>query len=251
VQSYRGPIFIRAKTLPSAWETSIAELWSNGIIIETEYDQKSIDSPAIILVEEPLSEPRIHLKGIMAGSPKGLFEYVDEVIEGIHDHLVEKFGYTYHERLFTYKTPCGEIINQIEYIIEKLRKAPYSRRAQAITWQPWKDIKTEYPPCLQRLWFRVVNGRLILHVHMRSNDALKAAFMNMYAFTELQKRIAKQLEVEVGYYMHIADSYHIYESDWKWAEKFVEQIRKGISRKYWRTTKEFEKIAKISRRKQD
>jgi len=170
VQLYRGPIFIRAKTLPSAWETSIAELWSNGIIIETEYDQKSIDSPVVILVEEPLSEPRIHLKGIMAGSPKGLFEYVDEVIEGIHDHLVEKFGYTYHERLFTYKTPCGEIVNQIEYIIEKLRKAPYSRRAQAITWQPWKDIKTEYPPCLQRLWFRVVNGRLILHAHMRSLD---------------------------------------------------------------------------------
>ncbi len=239
-------IYLEAESLPEAWEKSIVMLWEKGIIIDTEYNEKSIDSPAVIVIRNPLSEPRIHLKGIVAGSLKGLFEYVDEVVHGVHDHLVEKFGYTYHERLFTYRLPDGKIVNQVEKAIEKLRKAPYTRRAQAITWQPWKDLETDHPPCLQRIWFRIVNGKLVMHVHMRSNDALKAAFMNMYAFTELQRFVARELGVEPGRYIHIADSYHVYERDWKWFEKFVEQARsEELRKRYWKTTEEFMRIAKL------
>ncbi len=238
-------IYIEADSLPEAWEKSLVMLSEKGTIIETEYNERSIDAPAVIIIRHPFLEPRIHLKGIVAGSLKGLFEYVDEVIHGIHDYLVEKFGYTYHERLFAYRLPDGRIINQIEKAVEKLRKVPYTRRAQAITWQPWKDLETEHPPCLQRIWFRVVNGKLIMHVHMRSNDAFKAAFMNMYAFTELQKFVADQLGIEPGRYIHIADSYHVYERDWKWFEKFVEQAKSGELKKFWKTTEEFKKIAKV------
>jgi thymidylate synthase len=232
-------VFVYAKNLPDAWEKSLVELSRVGIVIDTEYSEKSIDAPAFIVVEEPFSEPRVHLKGIVAGSLKGLLEYVDEVVKGIHDYLVDKVGYTYHERLFSYKLPDGTTVNQIEKAVEKLRKVPYTRRAQAITWQPWKDLETEHPPCLQRIWFRVVNGKLVMHVHMRSNDALKAAYMNMYAFTELQKYVAEKLGIEVGRYIHIADSYHVYERDWKWFKTFVEQIVSGESKKRWRTTEEY------------
>ncbi|MCC6035327.1 MAG: thymidylate synthase [Desulfurococcaceae archaeon] len=232
-------IFVEAENLPEAWENSLFQLAERGVVIDTEYGEKSIDAPAVILVKEPFSEPRIHLKGIVAGSLKGLLEYVDEVVRGIHDHLVEKLEYTYHERLFSYRLPSGEIIDQIRRVIEKLKKAPYTRRAQAITWQPWRDLGSEYPPCLQRLWFRVINGRLVLHAHMRSNDALKATFMNMYAFTELQKYVAEHVGVELGYYMHIVDSYHVYERDWKWFYKFIEQIKTGESREKWITTSDY------------
>jgi len=232
-------VYVYAKSLPEAWEKSLVELKNLGIVIDTEYGEKSIDAPAAIVVEEPFSEPRVHLRGIVAGSLKGLLEYVDEVVYGVHDHLVEKFGYTYHERLFSYRLPNGVVVNQIEKIIEKLKKAPYSRRAQAITWQPWRDLETEHPPCLQRMWFRVIDNKLVLHVHMRSNDALKATYMNMYAFTELQKYIANQLGISVGHYIHVADSYHVYERDWKWFNTFVEQIKSGESRKRWRTTQEY------------
>jgi thymidylate synthase len=235
-------VFVVAKSLPEAWEKSLVALSEAGVVIDTEYGEKSVDAPAVIVVEEPFAEPRVHLKGIVAGSLKGLLEYVDDVVKGVHDYLVEKFGYTYHERLFSYRLPNGVVVNQIEKVIEKLRKAPYTRRAQAITWQPWKDLETEHPPCLQRMWFRVVNNKLVMHVHMRSNDALKAAYMNMYAFTELQKHVAQELGVEVGRYMHIADSYHVYERDWKWFKVFVEQIRSGESKKRWKTTEEYMKM---------
>jgi len=235
-------VVIHGEILPETWEKSIVEVWNKGIVIDTEYGEMSKDVTVVMKIENPLAEPRIHLKGIVAGRLEGLFEYVDEVVKGIHDYMIKKYGYTYHERLFNYQSPEGAV-NQIEYIINKLMSAPYSRRAQAITWQPWKDIKSEHPPCLQRVWCRIIDNRLVMHVHMRSNDALKAAFMNMFAFTELQKYIADKLRVEVGYYLHIADSYHIYESDWKWAEKFVSQIIDGRSKKYWWNTERVLKVA--------
>jgi len=235
---------IKAEFLPEAWEKSIVAVWEKGSKIYTEYGEYSLDLPIAIRVEKPFSEPRIHLKGVVVGKLKQLFEYVDEVLEGVNDWRVGKdWHYTYHERLFNYTTPDGTVIDQIKYVVEKLSKTPYSRRAQAITWMPWKDINADSPPCVQRLWFRVIDEKLALHVHMRSNDAMKAAFMNMYALTELQRLVAKSIGVEPGYYLHIADSYHIYERDWKWAEKFVKQVKEGSSKRLWMTTGKYMRIA--------
>lgn len=237
-------VYVIGDTIPEVWELSLVKLYEVGRVTDTEYGEKSIDAPAVLIIKKPFEEPRIHLKGIVAGSLRGLLDYVEEILRGTRDHLVEKLGYTYHERLFAYRAPDGLVINQVEKIIEKLKEAPYTRRAQAITWQPWKDLDTEHPPCLQRIWLRVIDGSLVMHVHMRSNDALKAAFMNMYAFTELQRYIAERLGVGLGYYMHVADSYHVYERDWRWFKAFVEQCRQGESRKRWISTKEFLELLK-------
>ena len=238
-------VVISGEALPEVWEESIVAVWEHGRIVKTEYGQLSKDITAVLEIRKPFKEPRIHLKGCICGL-KGLSDYVREILEGTQDWRVGRdWHYTYHERLFSYipvfkQDPLEaerllnfEKIDQIRYIVGKLRKAPYSRRAVAVTWQPWKDEKTDYPPCLLYLWCRVFDGSLEMHVHMRSNDALKASFMNIYAYTELQKYIARQIGVEVGRYIHIADSYHIYEKDWKWAEKFVEQIKNRSSKKYW------------------
>ncbi|HNZ37883.1 MAG TPA: hypothetical protein PKN58_09790, partial [Candidatus Marinimicrobia bacterium] len=50
------------------------------------------------------------------------------------------------------------------------------------------------------------------------NDAYKAAFMNMFALTQLQVEIANRIEqaigekINIGRYVHQADSYHLYGS---------------------------------------
>jgi thymidylate synthase len=58
-----------------------------------------------------------------------------------------------------------------------------------------------------------------MNVRFRSNDAYKAAMMNIFALVQLQRRIAKRVselsgtEVLLGRYCHVADSYHIYGSN--------------------------------------
>jgi thymidylate synthase len=78
----------------------------------------------------------------------------------------------------------------------------------------------------------VFNDELVLNAHMRSNDAFKAAFMNMYAFTDLQRLVAERLSeklgrpIRVGQYAHIADSFHIYGAYFDEFEGFLRTLGK-------------------------
>ena len=246
-------ITVRGRTIPEVWEKSIIEVWEKGVIIDTEYGEKSKDCVMIMIVEKPLKEPRIHRAGLVIGKLEDLELYVKEVIDGIRDYLVKlgKISYTYHERLFSYSLN-STVVDQINYIVEKLSKAPFSRRAQAITWKPWVDTLSNDPPCLQRIYCRIYNDRLIMQTMWRSRDAFKAAFMNMYALTLLQKKIAERIsakigrKIEVGEYIDISNSYHIYESDWKRVEKFLEVIKsRPWSSRVW-TTDQYLKYVKLA-----
>ncbi len=238
-------IYVKARTLPEAWEQAVRACWEKGARFRTQYDKpddpESRDVACLIHVAEPFAEPRIHKA--FPGGLEDLEVYRAEVLYGVHDHWIApeegKWEYTYHERLRAYKVPGRpEPIDQIAEVVRMLKETPYTRRAQAVTWQAWKDLGIRDPACLQRMWFRVEEGRegradrLNLAIHMRSNDAFKAAFMNMYAFTELQREVAREVGVEPGEYVHVADSFHIYGSYFAEFEGFLRLLEKRPDRYY-------------------
>lgn len=110
--------------------------------------------------------------------------------------------------------PIGVInfprINQIEYIIKKLKESPYSRRAQAITWRPLIDPFHEDPPCLQRIYMRVKEGKLLMQTTWRSRDLFRAWEANVNGMIRIQKYVADELGVEMGHYLDFSNSLHIY-----------------------------------------
>ncbi|MCK9483308.1 MAG: thymidylate synthase [Candidatus Marinimicrobia bacterium] len=247
-------LMVTGKSLAEAWENSLIELYRHGCDIKTEYDKPddppSKDSTMTIVVQEPLAEPMIHRD--FPGGLEDLQEYVLEVLEGIKDHCVRQAGdptdsrweYTYHQRLFKYQLPDSEkFYDQIAIIAEKLAKVPHTRRAQAITWKVWEDNDCYDPACLQSIWCRLLKGDdrtyiLNTNIRFRSNDAYKAAFMNMFALTQLQVEIAARItrlsghEIRLGRYVHQSDSYHIYGS---YFEEFRSRFLKALE------TRPFEK----------
>jgi len=245
-------IVVEGDVLPEVWERSVVEVWSKGVVVETEYGELSKDCVMIMVIRRPLAEPRIHRGGLVIGKLGDLEEYVKEVVEGVRDHLVKlgKISYTYHERLFNYEVN-STVINQIDYIVDKLSKSPFSRRAQAITWKPWIDTKIDDPPCLQRLYCRVYEDELVMQAMWRSRDAFKAAFMNMYVLTLMQSIIAKKLSeklrfrVKVGEYIDISNSYHIYESDWSRVKGFIKSLRERQFRNRVWTTEQYTKYSNL------
>lgn len=140
-------ISVQEHSLAEAWVTSIRELISRGVSIPTEYNEESpsLDCMAAIRVEDPFREPRI--PRFIPSGLDGLIEYTFEVCFGTKDNLVGSsdtaWTYTYHQRLFDYS---GQV-NQISYMLEKLTETPYTRRAIAITWNPFTDIGEEHPAC--------------------------------------------------------------------------------------------------------
>ncbi len=257
-------ISITANCLPEAWEKAVLAVWDNGLDVKTQYDKPedppSKDATVIVTITEPFSEPRIHKN--FPGGPEELESYRQEVVNGIHDHWIDpaagKWTYTYHERLFSY-CPVENIrdadsprpfkkVDQIQYIIDCLSKAEHSRRAQAITWMPTADPATDDPPCLQRIWCRLVsNGAgepaLNMNTHWRSRDLYKAWFMNVYALTALQKIIAERISdeinqpVKVGRYVDISDSLHIYGSYFNEVAVEVQKMRRSpFAERAWEST---------------
>ncbi|MCK5559047.1 MAG: hypothetical protein KAJ51_00575, partial [Thermoplasmata archaeon] len=100
----------------------------------------------------------------------------------------------------------------------------------------------------QRVWCRILydddaKPTLNMNTHWRSRDAYKAAFMNIYAFTELQRLIAEQIsekigqEVQVGRYVDISDSYHIYGAYYQeFQERFLKSIQeREFDERTWRS----------------
>ncbi len=225
-------LHVEGDCIARAWENSLIELHARGCAIKTQYDKPddppSKDATMCITVADPLSEPMLHRD--FPGGPEDLQEYVMEVLEGIKDHLVRdardpsdtRWEYTYHQRLFRYMAPTLAPVDQIELVCRKLAEAPFTRRAQAITWKVWEDNDCYDPACLQSVWCRIVEEEekpvLSMNVRFRSNDAYKAAFMNMFALVQLQAKIAARVSeltgrtVALGRYVHCADSYHIYGS---------------------------------------
>jgi thymidylate synthase len=225
-------LHVTGDCIPRAWEESLIELHRNGCEIKTQYDKPddppSKDATMIITIQNPLAEPMIHKD--FPGGPEELQEYVMEMCDGIKDHLVRdpnnpedtRWEYTYHQRLFKYEVPGQGFYDQIETLCKKLAETPYSRRAQAITWKVWEDNDCYDPACMQSIWCRIIEEAgvpvLSMNVRFRSNDAYKAAFMNIFALVQLQQRIVQRVseitdkEVKVGRYCHIVDSYHIYGS---------------------------------------
>lgn len=257
-EGYIPVIHVKAQTLPEAWEQAIIKTWELGARIRTEYDRKdkqgnyidppSRDATAIIEVTAPISEPRIHKN--FPGGLEELEVYRQEVVEGIHDHWIDpsdplKWTYTYHQRLFAYQ-PTEDLhnpdarklksVNQLAALIEGAARTGHSRRLQAITWMPTADPAGAHPPCLQRVWLRLVpdeSGAPVLNMntHWRSRDGYKAWFMNVFALTDLQRAVAERISekmqesVRVGRYVDISDSFHIYGSDFEDVAREVARMK--------------------------
>lgn len=236
---------IQEKTLAMAHEKALLALYHNGFPMKTQYDKPgdplSLDSTMNITILEPWTDPMIH-KAFPSGI-EDLKEYVME-LQGAKDHWVKnmndpndtRWEYTYHGRMANYgvwqeledglpveKGPFK--VNQVEKVIEKLSTQPFTRQAQMITWMPNIDLDCYDPPCLQSVWYRIVEDEagvwwLQCNVRFRSNDAWGASFMNMFGFIQFSKEIIAQgitdrtgRTVELGRMNWQADSYHIYGKD--------------------------------------
>jgi thymidylate synthase len=82
-----------------------------------------------------------------------------------------------------------------------------------------------------------------MNAHWRSRDAYKAAYMNMFALTDLQRHIAEEIssrldrKVRVGPYVDISDSFHIYGSYTQEFQQFRRTTQtRSFSSRVWKTS---------------
>ena len=201
---------IRAPSIGRAHEQVIQMILEKGWVLQTEDEEATVEFEEIAMqIDTPLAGPMV--SPFSRFQQKFVEQYAKDLLNGSH----ASFEYDYHGRLFDWGeklTVDGQPVHvdQIAYIVEKIRSSNNTRRAVAITWNPVIDEKLDDCPCLQLVQCIVRDNKLHMRVIFRSNDMLTAAGANMYALVQLQKHIADQLGITCGTYTHISLVPHIY-----------------------------------------
>lgn len=103
-------------------------------------------------------------------------------------------------------------IDQINYVIEEIKRKPYSRRLVVSAWEPGNATVSKLPPCHYSFVFNVQGDKLNCHLTQRSGDIALGIPFNLAAYSILTYIIARETNLRPGTFAHTIVDAHIYVS---------------------------------------
>lgn len=145
-------------------------------------------------------------------------------------------GPIYGQQWTAWPTRDGQVINQIDYVVDLLKNNPDSRRILFHGWnveylpdesvspqQNVKNGKMALPPCHLLYQFYVANNCLSVQVYLRSNDLFLGSAYNVASAALLVHMLAQQCDLEVGEVIMTIGDAHIYSNH-------IEQAKTQLAR---------------------
>lgn len=205
------------------YASSISDAWYRGLNIISNHGKKITDERGGVIKEYlnlliVLNNPYIDkIPKESSWNVERLDEYSRQLITGDNP---QNFEYTYGQRLRNW----DEKIDQIDYVIKKLKRSKTTRRATAVTWIPTIDTKVDEAPCMIVNDFKIRDEKVHLTSLFRSHDFAGAYPANMYALTKLLGFVAENVGLEPGTITNLSISAHIYDHDFDKIEEIVRGI---------------------------
>lgn len=147
---------------------------------------------------------------ILAGrrDVKFLTEFNKRMVDYSDDSEVFNAPYGYRLRNGTgnYK------IDQLAEVIKLLKRDPNTRQAVCQIWDEYDLVhNTKDKACNMSIVFRIRDGKLCMTVYNRSNDMIWGAYgANVVQFSIIQEYVAVHLDLLIGTYTQVSNSYHVY-----------------------------------------
>ncbi len=104
-------------------------------------------------------------------------------------------------------------IDQLQYVIDEIKRNPSSRRLIVTAWEPGNAIFSKLPPCHYTFAFHVSGGKLNCHLTQRSGDIALGIPFNLAAYSIITQIIAQETNLELGEFAHTIVDAHIYVAD--------------------------------------
>lgn len=115
--------------------------------------------------------------------------------------------------------------NQLEYVVETLKKDPNSRRVMINLWDIDSLPEMALTPCCYNVLFNIIGGKLYMQLNIRSSDVALGLPFNIFQFQVLHKLIAHEVGVEPADMVVMISNLHYYD---RHEEKLLEQIDSSI-----------------------
>ena len=229
---------IEGKTIAETWVRIIHRIKTTGTIRPTGYDgqwQELINLTAVV-TDEP-EEFYFPEPNYLPCNREFVAEYVPQMLSD--SPYSEGVKYTYAQRLRSW---FGR--DQIQEVITKLIGEPDAASAVMSLWDSgngnhegkhpnWNDNDSDHQhggsPCLNHVWVRIVDDRLLLVATLRSNDMFNAWAANAFQLRALQIHIRNEIEKQSGIRYELGElitnslSAHVYDNSWGYADKLIEE----------------------------
>ncbi|MDQ1343581.1 MAG: thymidylate synthase [Patescibacteria group bacterium] len=114
-------------------------------------------------------------------------------------------GYGFQWRNFN-----DEGVDQIQNLVEGIKRNPESRRHMVITYNPVQAEKMLLPPCHSMFQFYVANGKVSCQMYQRSADMFLGVPFNIASYALLVIMVAQVTGYQPGEFVHVIGDAHIY-----------------------------------------
>lgn len=121
-----------------------------------------------------------------------------------------ELGPVYGVQWRSWPTYNGETIDQIQNVIDTLKKNPDSRRLIVNAWNVALVDKMALPPCHTMFQFYVANNTLSCQLYQRSADIFLGVPFNIASYALLTMMIAQVTGLKVGEFVHTLGDAHLY-----------------------------------------
>jgi len=132
-------------------------------------------------------------------------------------------GRVYGAQWRDWRTPDGNSINQLQSVIDEIRKNPESRRLIVTAWNPGELRQMALPPCHAMFQFYVQEGKLSCQLYQRSADLFLGVPFNIASYALLTSMVAAVCDLEPGEFIHTFGDLHIYVNH-------LDQVQEQLSR---------------------
>ena len=119
-------------------------------------------------------------------------------------------GRIYGAQWCDWRAVDGRSINQIDEVIEQIRKKPESRRHIVSAWNVGELDQMALPPCHALFQFFVQEGELSCQLYQRSADLFLGVPFNIASYALLTMMVAQVCGLKPGTFVHTFGDLHLY-----------------------------------------
>lgn len=132
-------------------------------------------------------------------------------------------GPVYGKQWRSFEGANGKTVDQIQWVVEEIKRNPNSRRLVVSAWNPAELDEMALPPCHCLFQFYVSDGKLSCQLYQRSADTFLGVPFNIASYALLTHMMAHVTGLKPGDFVHTLGDAHLYVNH-------LEQVQEQLTR---------------------